>query len=107
VGENVLVLIEHINAPAAHVIGTSFAAAPAVWAAARQSGCILSLVLIGAVVRSEKMNPFMQALLWILLNNPWKVQNWLMYYRKDVGVRSGLRELLRTTLVTMHPCLCH
>ncbi len=81
VGKDILAMIEHLNVPAAHVIGTSFAAAPAVWAAAQQPGRILSLVLIGAVVRSEKMNPLMQGLLWVMLNNPWKVQTWLMYYR--------------------------
>ena len=81
VGKDTLAMIEHLHAPAAHVIGTSFAAAPAVWAAAQKPERILSLVLIGAVVRSEKMNPLMQALLWIMLNNPWKVQTWLMYYR--------------------------
>ena len=82
VGDDILAMIQYLNAPAAHVIGTSFAAAPAVWAAAQREERVLSLVLIGAVVQSTKMNPIMQALLWLMLNNPWRVRAWMMYYSR-------------------------
>lgn len=80
VGDDILTLIEHLNVEAAHVIGTSFAAAPAVWAAAERPDRIRSLVLIGAFVRHAKINPIMNALLWFMLNNPWRVRMWAMYY---------------------------
>jgi pimeloyl-ACP methyl ester carboxylesterase len=80
VGDDILALTEHLNAEAAHVIGTSFAAAPAVWAAAECPDRIRSLVLIGAFVRQAKINPIMNALLWLMLNNPWRVRLWAMYY---------------------------
>jgi pimeloyl-ACP methyl ester carboxylesterase len=80
VGGDILALIEHLNAQAAHLIGTSFAAAPAVWAAAERPDRIHSLVLIGAFVRHAKINPIMNALLWLILHNPWRVRMWSMYY---------------------------
>jgi pimeloyl-ACP methyl ester carboxylesterase len=80
VGGDILALIKHLNAEAAHVIGTSFAAAPAVWAAAERPDRIRSLVLIGAFVRHAKINPIMNALLWFMLHNPWRVRLWAMYY---------------------------
>ena len=73
-------MIKHLNAGAAHIIGTSFAAAPAVWAAAERPDLIPSLVLIGAFVRHAKINPIMNALLWLMLHNPWRVHMWAMYY---------------------------
>lgn len=80
VGGDILALIEHLQADAAHVIGTSFAAAPAVWAAAKHADRIRSLALIGAFVRQAKLNPIMNALLWLMLHNPWRTRLWAMYY---------------------------
>jgi pimeloyl-ACP methyl ester carboxylesterase len=80
VGGDILALIEHLNMEAAHLVGTSFAAAPAVWAAAERPDRIRSLVLIGAVVRPAKINPIMNAVLWLMLHNPWRVRVWAMYY---------------------------
>jgi pimeloyl-ACP methyl ester carboxylesterase len=80
VGEDTLALIEHLNAGPAHVMGTSFAAAPAVWAAVEQPERIRSLTLIGAVVRESKINPLMNAVLWVMLHNPWRVNAWVWYY---------------------------
>jgi pimeloyl-ACP methyl ester carboxylesterase len=81
VGRDILASIEHLDGGVAHVIGTSFAAAPAVWAAAEHPDRVRSLVLIGAVVRHAKINPLMNALLWFMLHNPWRVRMWAMYYR--------------------------
>ncbi len=81
VGEDILAMVEHLQAGPAHVIGDSFAAAPAVWAAVEQPSAVRSLVLVGAVVRELKVSPLMSALMWIMLNNPWKVGAWIAYYR--------------------------
>jgi pimeloyl-ACP methyl ester carboxylesterase len=80
VGGDILALIEHLTAGAAHVIGTSFAAGAAVWAAAEHPDRIRSLVLIGAFVRAAKINPVMSALFRLMMNSPWRVRAWSMYY---------------------------
>jgi pimeloyl-ACP methyl ester carboxylesterase len=38
-------------------------------------------VLIGAFVRVAKVNPLMQAAFWLMMNNPWRVKTWIMFYR--------------------------
>jgi pimeloyl-ACP methyl ester carboxylesterase len=81
VGGDILALIEHLDVKAAHLIGTSFAAAPCVWAAAERPSRIRSLVLIGAVVRHAKISLLMNGVLWLMLHNPWRVRMWAMYYR--------------------------
>ena len=80
VGSDILALIEHLGARTAHLIGTSFSAAPVVWAAAEHPNRVCSLVLIGAFVRTVKINPIMNALFWIMVKNPWRVRTWAMYY---------------------------
>jgi pimeloyl-ACP methyl ester carboxylesterase len=80
VGSDVLALIEHLQAGPAHIIGTSFAPGAAVWAAAERPAAIRSLVLIGPFVRQAQSNPFMTATGWLLMNNPWRVRLWGMFY---------------------------
>jgi pimeloyl-ACP methyl ester carboxylesterase len=80
IGGDILAMIEHLDAGAAHLIGTSFAAGAVVWAAAERPDDIRSLVLIGAFVRAAKINPVMTALFWLMVNNPWRVRLWAMYY---------------------------
>jgi pimeloyl-ACP methyl ester carboxylesterase len=80
VGGDILALIDHLDAGPAHVIGTSFAPAPIVWAAAERPDQIRSLVLINPFVRVAKINPVMLALFWLMMNNPWRVRTWAMYY---------------------------
>jgi len=81
VGSDILALIEHLDAGPAHVIGNSFSPAPAIWAAVEQPTQIRSLVLINAFARETQSDPLMKALIWFMLNNPWRVQTWRMYYR--------------------------
>jgi pimeloyl-ACP methyl ester carboxylesterase len=80
VGSDILALIEHLGGGAAHLIGTSFAAAPVVWAASEGPDSVRSLVLIAPFVRTAKINPIMKALFWLMMNNPWRVRTWAMYY---------------------------
>ena len=81
VGADILGLIEHLDAGPAHVISTSFSPGAAVWAAVEQPQHVRSLVLIGAFVRDATVNPLMQAAMWLMMNNPWRVQTWRMFYR--------------------------
>jgi pimeloyl-ACP methyl ester carboxylesterase len=80
VGSDLLALVEHLDAGAAHLFGTSFAAGAVVWAAAERPQSVRSLALIGAFVRDAKINPLMNALFWLMVHNPWRVRSWVMYY---------------------------
>ncbi len=80
VGDDILALIDHLNIGPAHIIGTSFAPAPIVWAAVERPEQIRSLVLISPFVRKLKINPIMLALFWVMMNNPWRTRTWAMYY---------------------------
>jgi len=80
VGGDVLALIGHLDAGPVHLVGTSFAPAPIVWAAAERPELVRSLVLINPFVRAVKIGPVMQVLFWLMLNNPWRVQTWVKYY---------------------------
>ena len=82
IGNDILSLIDHLDAGPAHVIGTSFSPSAAVWAAAERPDSIRSLVLISPFVREVKINRFMLALFWLMMNNPWRVRAWTTYYRK-------------------------
>lgn len=81
VGEDILALVEHLNAGPAHVIATSFSPAPAIWAAVERPERIRSLVLISTFAREMKPNLFMKAMSWFMLNNPWRAKTFRMYYR--------------------------
>ncbi len=100
VGNDILALIDHLNAGPAHVIGTSFSPGAIVWAAAERPDSIRSLVLIGAFVREAKLNPFMKAAAWLMMNNPWRVRTWGMYYgtlyptRKPADFKDYLNQLM-------------
>ena len=81
VGEDILALIDHLDAGPAHLIGTSFAAGAVVWAAAERPSSARSLVLIGPFARNVKINPLMSVAFWLMMHNPWRVSLWKMYYR--------------------------
>jgi pimeloyl-ACP methyl ester carboxylesterase len=81
VGGDILALIEHLDSGPAHVIGSSFAPAPAIWAAVERPEAVRSLVLIGAFARPMQPNLFMKALTWFMMNNPWRAHTWRMFYR--------------------------
>ena len=80
VGQDILDLIEHFGGQPAHVIGTSFSPASMVWAAVEKPDSVKSLTLIGAFVRDPKVSPIMQGVMWLMLNNPWRVQAWKAFY---------------------------
>jgi pimeloyl-ACP methyl ester carboxylesterase len=80
-GQDILALIEHLDAGSAHLIGTSFSPGAAVWAAAQRPDAFRSLVLIGAFVRTPQTSFIQNLLTAVLLNGPWKVAGWATYYR--------------------------
>jgi pimeloyl-ACP methyl ester carboxylesterase len=99
VGGDILELIDHLSSGPAHLIGTSFAAAPAVWAAVERPESVRSLTLIGASVRDGEASQMMKAIIWFMFNNPWRVRTWIMYYpslypsRKPDDFQAYLKQL--------------
>lgn len=81
VGGDVLAMIEHLDAKSAHLIGTSFAGAAVVWAAAECPDQTRSLGLINPFARVANISPVMNVLFWLMMHNPWRVRMWAMYYR--------------------------
>lgn len=81
VGEDILALIDHLGAGPAHVIATSFSPAAAIWAAAERPQAVRSLILIGPFARTAKMSPVQQIGMLAIMNGPWKVRAWDMFYQ--------------------------
>lgn len=80
-GQDVLDLINHLDAGPAHVIGTSFSPGASVWAAAERPEAIRSLVLIGPWVRDAPSSFVKDAMTSVLLSGPWKVWGWTTFYK--------------------------
>jgi pimeloyl-ACP methyl ester carboxylesterase len=89
-GSDILALVAHLtggeggdggSGGGAHLVGTSFAASPVVWAAVERPELVRSLVLISPFVRDARINPVMKALFWLMMHNPWRVRLWGAYYR--------------------------
>lgn len=81
VGEDILALIDQLDAGPAHVIGTSFSPGAAVYAAAERPQAIRSLVLIGPFVRDPQMSSLQKLLTALMFAGPWKVSAWGAYYK--------------------------
>jgi pimeloyl-ACP methyl ester carboxylesterase len=81
VGEDLLALIDHLDAGPAHAVGTSFSPGSMVWAAAERPEIFRSLVLIGAFVRDPKTTALQRLMMATLFGGPWRVAAWVAYYR--------------------------
>ena len=79
-GADLVALLETLEAGPAVVIGNSFGAAPAVWAAAERPDLVAGLVLIGPFVRDHELSPVMRAALRMMSVGPWKVRAWGWFY---------------------------
>ena len=80
IGEDLLAIIESLDAGPAVVVANSYSAASAVWAAAERPAAIASLVLIGPFVRASETPAHMKLLMRLLFHGPWKVTAWKWYY---------------------------
>lgn len=79
--EDMLGLIDHLDAGPAHLIGTSFSPGAAVIAAADRPDAVRSLTLIGAFVRNAPPNFTVNAFRAVGLRGPWKVAAWAWFYK--------------------------
>jgi pimeloyl-ACP methyl ester carboxylesterase len=79
-GRDVLTLIEKLGARSAIVIGNSFAAGAAIWAAYEAPEKVRSTVLIAPVVRDIPSSLFVKAALKIGFAGPWRTWFWTTYW---------------------------
>jgi pimeloyl-ACP methyl ester carboxylesterase len=80
-GQDLVALLDELDARDAVVLGNSMAAASAVWAAAERPQRVGRLVLLGPFVRDVPLPFYMPPLMDVLFNGPWGRAAWLAYYK--------------------------
>jgi pimeloyl-ACP methyl ester carboxylesterase len=80
VGRDVVALLRHLNAGPAVVLGNSFAAGSALWAAHDAPDRVNGVVLLGPVVRDQKPSLFARIALSVGFSGPWRVWFWTTFW---------------------------
>ncbi|MBC5781533.1 alpha/beta hydrolase [Ramlibacter sp. USB13] len=80
VARDAVALLEHIGAEDAVVLGNSFAAGSALWAARMAPARVGAAVLLGPIVRDAKPSMLMRAAVAAGFAGPWRVWFWTTYW---------------------------
>jgi pimeloyl-ACP methyl ester carboxylesterase len=80
VGRDALALLAHLNAGPAVILGNSFAAGSALWAAHDSPARVSGVVLLGPIVRDQKPSWLADLALKIGFAGPWRVWFWTTYW---------------------------
>lgn len=80
VGRDALAVLEHLNAAHAVILGNSFAAGSALWAAHDAPGRVRGVVLLGPIVRNGQQSWLARAALKLGFAGPWCVWLWTAYW---------------------------
>jgi pimeloyl-ACP methyl ester carboxylesterase len=80
VGRDALALIDHLKAGSAVILGNSFAAGSALWAAHDAPARVSGVVLLGPIVRDLKAPWYAMLALKIGFAGPWRVWFWTTYW---------------------------
>lgn len=80
VGRDALALIEHLNAGPAVILGNSFAAGSALWAAHDAPAQVRAVVLLVPVVRDGQPSWFARTAVALGFGGPWRVAFWLAFW---------------------------
>ena len=80
VGRDALALLAHLNAGSAVILGNSFAAGSALWAAHDSPLRVGGVVLLGPIVRDLEPSWFAKLALRIGFAGPWRVWVWTTYW---------------------------
>lgn len=80
VGRDALALIEHLNAGPAVILGNSFAAGSALWAAHDAPAQVRAVVLLGPVVRDGQPSWFARTAVALGFGGSWRVAFWLAFW---------------------------
>ncbi|MCH8552305.1 MAG: alpha/beta hydrolase [Natronospirillum sp.] len=80
VSRDLLALIDHVDRGPAVVVGNSFSAGVAVWAATENPDAVHSIVMIGPFVRDHEISLIQRVGMTVLFNGPWKIRSWLWFH---------------------------
>lgn len=80
VGNDALALLQYLNAGPAIILGNSFAAGSALWAAHDAPTHVRGVVLLSPIVRDAPMSWSSRALIALGFAGPWRVAFWAMYW---------------------------
>lgn len=80
IGRDALALIGHLNVGPAVILGNSFAAGAALWAAHDAPSQVRAAVLLGPVVRDGRPSWFARAAVAVGFGGPWRVAFWLAFW---------------------------
>jgi len=80
VGRDALALIEHLKAGSAVILGNSFAAGSALWAAHDAPARVSGVVLLGPIVRDQIVPWYTTLTLKAGFAGPWRVWFWTTYW---------------------------
>jgi pimeloyl-ACP methyl ester carboxylesterase len=80
VGRDVLAVLDHLHAGPAVILGNSFAAGSALWAAHDAPGRVSGVVLLGPIVRDQEQSGFAKLALSFAFAGPWRVWFWTAYW---------------------------
>jgi pimeloyl-ACP methyl ester carboxylesterase len=80
VGRDALALLDHLTAGPAVILGNSFAAGSALWAAYDAPARVRGVVLLAPIVRDQRSSWFAKLALNIGFAGPWRVWLWTAYW---------------------------
>ena len=80
VGRDALALITQLHAGPAVIMGNSFAAGSALWAAHDAPADVRAVVLFGPIVRDQRTSWFGKLALRAAFAGPWRVRAWISYW---------------------------
>jgi pimeloyl-ACP methyl ester carboxylesterase len=80
VGRDAVALLEHLNVAHAVVLGNSFAAGSALWAAHDAPARVRAAVLLGPILRDIPQSRGTTWMLKLAFAGPWRVWFWTMYW---------------------------
>lgn len=80
VGRDALALIKHLNAGPAVILGNSFAAGSALWAAHDSPKQVRAVVLLGPIVRDGSPSWIAKTAVAVGFGGPWRLAFWMAYW---------------------------
>ena len=80
VGRDAVAVLKHLGAGPATILGNSFAAGSALWAAHEASEQVNGVVLLGPIVRDLGASFIQKLALKVGFAGPWRVAFWTMYW---------------------------
>lgn len=80
VGRDALAILEYLNAGPAVILGNSFAAGAALWAAHDAPAWVRGVALLGPIVRDQKQSWIAKIALNVGFAGPWRVWFWTTFW---------------------------